>query len=80
MDKKADEKTMNTELEKQIPKIMEEVKLIQMSFEQVKQIRDMFVEEINKKFMDAKLGHLIHLRDDGTINYETCCRSCLWSP
>lgn len=38
------------------------------------------VDEINKQYIEAGMPHIIHLRDDDTINEEGCCRSCCWHP
>lgn len=70
----------NLQLENHVPIYTNIVKRVEKEYQVKKTEFYKLVEDINKEYVDAGLGHLIHLRDDGTINWDGCCRSCLWHP
>lgn len=63
-----------------IPIYTRMISKVQTDLENKIKERDELVRKINQEYIDVGLSHIIHLREDGTINYDGCCRSCLWHP
>ena len=68
------------QLENYIPINIDLIKKAEKEFEIQKKHFYNLIDSINKEYIEAGLGHIIHLRDDDTINWDGCCRSCCWHP